>query len=142
MKNNKNTMIINIIKFLIPIIIIILIALLSLSYTINNNKDYNNHLIKNIKEHYKIKEKINYLNTYNNYYIFTTEKKVIVLDGKYKEVHQEELDKLAKNKNNYDIIYKSKKLMYENTIYKKNSIIYEYYDIKDYKKISSTKLEK
>ena len=49
---------------------------------------------------------------------------------------------LAENTNNYELIYKTNKLMYENTTIKKNKVIYDYYDTKTYKKISSTTLEK
>ena len=140
MKNKENK--IKIIKILIIIIIIILACILSLSYTINSNNNYTENLIKKVKNNYKIKDNITYINTYNNYYIFTTKDKVIVLNNKYKEVFKEDLKKLKSQKDDYELIYKSGKLMYEKTIRDNNSITYEYYDINTGKKTSSIKLEK
>ena len=140
MKNKQN--IIKVIKICIFIAIIIVIIVLSLSYTINNNNNYKNNLIDNIKKNYTLNDNINYINFYDKYYIITTKDKVIVLDDNYKEIYKEELSKLAKNTNNYDLIYKNKKLMYENTINNKNKITYEYYDIKNYKKTSEVNLER
>ena len=140
MKNKQN--IIKVIKICIFIVIIIVIIVLSLSYTINNNNNYKNNLINNIKKNYTLNDDINYINFYDKYYIITTKDKVIVLDDNYKEIYKEELSKLAKNTNNYDLIYKNKKLMYVNTINDKNKITYEYYDIKNYKRTSEVNLER
>ena len=57
-------------------------------------------------------------------------------------ISYDRLKYLADNINNYELIYKTNKLMYENTTIKKNKVIYDYYDSKTYKKISSTTLEK
>ena len=139
MKNKK--IIIRIVTIIIIIIILILIGVFSLSYRITNNNNYKEKIINNIKKNFSQTDTIEYANIYNNYYIFTTKDKIYVLDDKYKEVLKEDLNKLAKNTNNYEIIYRDKKIMYENTIRSNNKVIYEYYDSKDYKKISSTNLE-
>ena len=74
-------------------------------------------------------------------YIFTTNSNVIVLTKEYKEVLKEDINKLAKNTNNYELIYRTNKLMYEDTTVKDNKVTYDYYDANTYKKISSTTLE-
>ena len=137
----KKKNIFNIIKFIIIIIIFILIAVFSLSYTINKNNNYKSNMIKKINNNYSLNDTITYINYYNDYYIITTKDKVVVLNNEYKEVAKEEINKIANNKNNYEIIYKNNKLMYENTIRKEKSITYEYYDIKTYEKKSSISLE-
>ena len=124
------------------IIILILIYIFSLSYTINKNNNYIDKITKEIKENYKIKEDITYSNLYGNYYIFTTKSKVIVLNKEYEEVLNENISTLANNDKNYALIYKTKKLMYEETIIKNNKVTYNYYDAKTYKKVSKTTLER
>ena len=140
MKNKKNLL--HILKIVLVIVIIFLIGLFSFSYRISKNNDYKNRIINNIKKNYSINQDIFYANAYGQYYIFKTSDKVYVLDNNYKEVYKEEISKLANNKNNYDLIYKEKKLLYENTIHGKNNITYEYYDIHNYKQIKTIKLEK
>jgi hypothetical protein len=138
---NKRT-ITNIIRIVVIIIIIILVGVFSLSYTITKNDNYQEKLIKTISDNYQVDDSITYANLYNNYYVFTTKNNVIVLNKEYKEVEKKDINDLASNTNNYELVYKTKKLMYENTIIKKNKVIYEYYDAKTYKKISTTTLEK
>ena len=132
----------HIIRIIVIILVIILACIFSISYKINKNNDYKNSIIKEIKNNYSLSENINYINIYGNYYIFTTNNKVYVLDNKYKEVYKEDLEKISKNTNNYNLIYRTKKLMYEKTIIKGNKLTYEYYDSKTYKKIGTTKLER
>lgn len=129
-------------KILIVAMIVILLCIFSLSYTINKNNNYEESIAKEIKANYPITEEIQYTNYYGNYYIFTTEKQIVVLNNEFQEVKKENLDKLAENKNNYEIIYKNNKLMYEKTNLEKNKVTYEYYDATNNKKISSSILEK
>lgn len=132
-------------KIIIAIIIIalvILIAIFSLSYIINKNNNYQDNLTKKIKTNYDISEDITYSNFYGNYYIFKTKNNVIVLNKEYEEVLKEEIKNIADNKEGYDLIYKTNKLMYEDTTIENNKVTYTYYDAKTYEKISSTTLEK
>lgn len=140
LKNNMNT-IKSIIKIAIIIIVLILIGVFSLSYTINKNQDYSDNIIQGIQKNYKIDNKINYVNKYGNYYIITTDTNVIVLNKEYQQELKENINVLAENKENYQLIYKTKKLMYEDTIIKDNKLTYVYYDAKTHKKLSSTTLE-
>ncbi len=140
MKNKDK--IIQIVSIIAIIVIVILIIIFSLSYKINSNNNYNNKIIDRVKKNFSTSENIKYINIYDNYYILKTNDKVYVLDNKYKEVYKEELNKLASNTKNYELIYKNNKLMYENTIRSKNSVTYEYYDCKTYKKTKVLKLER
>ena len=78
MRDNKK--IIHIIRIIIIIIIFIMLGIFSLSYTINNNNNYKNKLIKEIKAKYSLSEEITYVNTYSDYYIFSTKDKVYILN--------------------------------------------------------------
>lgn len=130
-----------VLKIIIIVIALIFIGVFSLSYTINNNNSYKESIITNIKNNYNVNGDITYANYYGNYYIFTTNSNVIVLTKEYKEVLNEDINKLATNTNNYELIYRTNKLMYEDTTVKDNKVTYDYYDANTYKKISSTTLE-
>lgn len=130
-----------VLKIIIIVIALIFIGVFSLSYTINNNNSYKESIITNIKNNYNVNGDITYANYYGNYYIFTTNSNIIVLTKEYKEVLNEDINKLAKNTNNYELIYRTNKLMYEDTTVKDNKVTYDYYDANTYKKISSTTLE-
>ncbi len=127
------------IKILIIPIIIVIICILSLSYTITKNKDYQDNMLKKIKKNYNINN-IDYLNYYNNYYIIKNKEDIIVLNNKYEEVLKEKISNIDTNK--YELVYRDKKLMYEETTLKKDKVIYTYYDIKSGKEINQTTLEK
>ena len=118
----------HILKILFLLLIISITIILILSNINKNNNKYLDNITKNIKENYNIKEKITYSNLYGNYYIFTTKTKVIVLNKEYEEIKKFNIDILSNNKNNYQLIYKNNKLMYEETIKKKDKITYKYYD--------------
>ena len=131
-----------IIKIIIPILILIVIYILVLSFINNKNENYMNQTLKNIKDNYPIKEKATYYNIYGNYYILKTSNKIIVLNKEYEEILKEKIDVLAPNPNNYNLIYKNNKLMYEETILKKDKLIYKYYDANTSEFIKKTNMEK
>lgn len=140
MKKNKKK-----IKRIRNVIIIIVLAIsifLGIVYYITSRSDnYQNRLIKEVKKHYDIDEKISLINKYENNYIIITEDKVIVLNKKYEELTKEDLEKLATNPKKYRLIYKNNKLMYEETILKKDKVTYSYYDAKTYEIIDTVVLE-
>ena len=142
MKNIKYVNIKNIIRIILIVVILVLAIIFSLSYIINKNNDYQEDITKNIKEHYNVDSDITYSNAYGNYYIFTTKNNVIVLNKEYEEVLKEDINTLADNKEGYELIYKTKTLMYEKTTIQDNKVIYTYYDAKTYKELSKTELEK
>ena len=108
-----------IIQILLIIILPMIILLSATYYIISRNNLYQEKLTKKIKKNYKTNEIITKTTKYENNYIIITEDFVIVLDKKYKELLKEELSTLAVNPNNYELIYKNNKLMYEETILKK-----------------------
>ena len=117
-----------VLRSILIIVIILIIGILYISYITNHNQDELNNITQNIKDNYSVKDEITYSNRYGNYYIFTTESDVYVLNNEYQKVYQKEISSLATNEENLPIIYKTNKLMYEKTIRKKDKITYEYYD--------------
>lgn len=128
-------------KIILSIIIVIILGILYMSYLTNHNQNYLDNITKNIEENYKINDKITYSNQYGNYYIFTTKDQVIVLNKDYEEVIKENLSTLKENTDNYPLIYKTNKLMYEKTKIEDNTLIYEYYDAKTKELIKTTTME-
>ena len=117
-----------VLRSILIILIILITGILYISYITNHNQDELNNITQNIKDNYSVKDEITYSNRYGNYYIFTTESDVYVLNNEYQKVYQKEISSLATNEENLPIIYKTNKLMYEKTIRKKDKITYEYYD--------------
>lgn len=128
-------------KIILTILSIIIIGILSISYIINQNYNSLDQIKETIQQNYPNSGEITYANLYGNYYIFTTETNVIVLNREYKEVLKEKSNVLASNPNEYPLIYKTNKLMYEKTIIQNNNLIYEYYDAKTNKLIKKTTME-
>lgn len=124
----------------IPVIIILIIIIYTI-YLVNNNKSYLNYMVNNIKENYKLDEEITYLNEYNHYYIFTTKTKVIVLNNEYEEVLNESIATIKEKEDNQELIYKTNKLMYEETTRDDNELIYKYYDATTKEFIKETIME-
>ena len=125
---------------IIPFIIILGITIYTI-YLTNNNTNYIEKTLKNIKDNYQINEEITYYNEYNNYYIFTTKTKVIVLNNEYVEILNEDITNIKKRKNNQELIYKTNKLMFEETILDDNNLTYKYYDASNYELVKETVLE-
>ena len=139
MKDSKKITI-RIIKIISIILLIVVINILYISYTIEHNKDLLTEASKKIKENYHI-DKINYINTYGNYYIIKNNHQVIVLSKDYKEVLKEDIKDLKELDTKTEIIYKKNKLVYEKKTMKGNKVTYQYYDAITGKKIKSTTLE-
>lgn len=131
-----------ILKILIIPFIIILIILIYTIHLVNHNKNYLNNITKDIKANYQINEEITYSNKYNNYYIFTTNTKVIVLNNEYSEILKENISNIITPPKNQELIYKTNKLMYEETILEEDKLIYKYYDATNGEFIKETVLER
>ena len=131
----------NVIRVVIIILIILLIVFFSLNYTINNNDSYLEDLSEEIGNNYQMHSNIINVNVYGGYYIVETDDEVVVLDKEYGEVFKESSSNLSANRSNYDLVYKTNKLMYEETVIKDGILTYNYYDAYNYEKINSIVLE-
>ena len=136
MKKRRRT-INKIVKIVIGIFIVLLICFFSLNYTVNNNISYVNSLKNNIEDNYKLGDDIKDINVYGGYYIISTDKEVIVLDNDFEEVVKENINKLSNNIDNYYLVYRTNKLMYEETVVKGKTLTYNYYDAYSYDYVSS-----
>lgn len=122
------------------IIIILFIFLFILCFIVYVNRSNSTSLWeKLIKKNYA-DIKLFYVNKYDNYYIFISEKNYGVLDKKFEEILLLDKKKLCKKKKNYDIIYKDQKLMYIEDILDKKILTFNYYDVNDCKLINSISL--
>jgi len=129
-------------KISIVVILLLVIIGLSMTYMVRKNDKYLDDLTASIQENYKTEEEITYSNLYGNYYVFTTKSQVIVLTKEYTEVLKEKISILDENPNQYPLIYKTNKLMYESTKIEDNQVTYEYYDALTGEKIKNTVLER
>lgn len=131
-----------ILKIVVIPIVIILIIYLYVASLVNNNQNYLDSLTQKIKDNYPINEKITYSNEYNNYYIFTTKNKVIVLNNEYSEILNESIATIKEIPTNQELIYKTNKLMFEETLLEENNLIYRYYDAISGEFIKETVMER
>ena len=113
------------------ILLIILILIICMDY---NDKKSTNKIINSIYKHTDING-IKYINRYDDYYIVLDNKKLYLINRDYDIIIEKEVSSLYDNKNNYDIIYKDEELMYFNDYIKDNKLVYEYYNIYNYKLI-------
>ena len=130
-----------ILKILGIVVILFVVVIIYISYIIDHNNQQFTNLTKEISKNYNTNEKIVDSNQYGNFYIIKTKTKVIVLTKDYKEVTEEELSNLKVTSSNLPLIYKTNKLMYEETITKNKKVTYKYYDALSGEKIKSTTLE-
>lgn len=103
-----------------------------------DNKNTTNNVNK-IKKNTNI-DNIEYINYYDNYYIVKNKEYLYLFDSKYSEIFKIDNVLLYENKNNYDIIYKDGILMYMNSEYKDNKLIFTYYDLYTYEEIDKVVL--
>jgi len=125
----------------LPLIIILIISIYII-YLINHNKNHLNSISEDIKNNYQINEEITYSNKYNNYYIFTTNSRIIVLNNEYSEILNESIAAIHPKPDNQELIYKTNKLMFEETTIKDGKLIYRYYDAINGKFVKETVMEK
>ena len=117
--------------FISLILFILLMICIVIWFDRNNTKDIEKVIVKNTE----IKN-IEYVNIYDGYYIVMDLDNLYLFDKEYEEIFNIKVDKLHKNKNNYDIIYRNKKVMYMDSYKnKKKGLVFKYYDIYTYELI-------
>lgn len=125
-------------KYIILIVacvtIFFLIYYLLIYTKVHSNDKYIDSIKSNITNKYK-KINIDYVNEYGGYYIVVSNNNIIVLDFDYNEIIKDSVSNIKLNK--FDIVYKTNKIMYEETVLKNNKLIYNYYDIDSGKFIDS-----
>ena len=125
--------------FLVIIIILFILSFYLISYFLEKDEEYIGSVKDKIMDNTDVK-KIDYLNIYGNNYIVSDGSYIYVFDKEYKEISKVDIILLAKNTNNYDIIYEDELLMYYKDYYKNSKIICEYYDIYKYELVKTISL--
>ena len=116
-------------KIIIIFVIGVVSIFFSIFFVVSRNDKYINNIEKEVRNNYKLKDDIIYLNKSNLYYIILTNKNLIVLDNEYQEVFKEEKEKINELEEDYEIVYRLNQVMYEIKKVSDNEIIYKYYDI-------------
>ena len=116
-------------RIIIIFLSITFILLILLLYITNDN--YYNNISKSIKDNYA-NINLYYVNKYNDYYIFLSDENYGVLDGEYNEIMLISKSLVHDNTNNYDVIYKDNKLIYQEEVLDKDKLMINYYDIYNY----------
>ncbi len=116
-------------RIIIIFLSITFILLILLLYITNDN--YYNNISKSIKDNYA-NINLYYVNKYNDYYIFLSDENYGVLDGEYNEIMLISKSLVHDNTNNYDVIYKDNKLIYQEEVLDKDKLMINYYDIYTY----------
>lgn len=116
-------------RIIIIFLSITFILLILLLYITNDN--YYNNISKSIKDNYA-NINLYYVNKYNDYYIFLSDENYGVLDGEYNEIMLISKSLVHDNTNNYDVIYKDNKLIYQEEVLDKDKLMINYYNIYTY----------
>ena len=116
-------------RIIIIFLSITFILLMLLVYITNDN--YYNNISKSIKDNYA-NINLYYVNKYNDYYIFLSDENYGVLDGEYNEIMLNSKSLVHDNTNNYDVIYKDNKLIYQEEVLDKDKLMINYYNIYTY----------
>lgn len=121
-------------KIIILFISIILFLFVSMCIMIFFDNRYTDGIISDINKNTDI-QNIEYVNKYDDSYIVVNNEYLYLLNNNYEEITKIEKTLLHKNKNNYDIVYRDKTIMYMDSYKNKDGVIFEYYDIYKYELI-------
>ena len=99
----------------------------------NDNNNYND-IRDRILDNTSVKN-IDYVNYYDNYYIVCDNEFLYLFNDSFEEISKIDISLISDNKNDYDIIYMDKAIVYMNDYNNKDNIVYEYYDLYTYKLI-------
>lgn len=78
---------------------------------------------------------IEYVNEYDGYYIVMDLEYIYLFSNDYVEIYKTKIEKLADNKNNYELVYRDNKIMYMDNYDDKKGVIFKYYDLYSYELI-------
>jgi len=117
-------------RYLVMIIsiVILIIPLCSFLFPLIKNSNYKKELVSSVYDNTKIDNIID-INKDNNYYIVSTNDKVIVFDLNYEEVYSIE-SPLVKD-SDFELVYKRNSLYYEEKERVDGKIIYKFYNVTD-----------
>ena len=123
-------------KFVFLFIGIVVGLFICMLIMINVNNNYIDKLEENIYKKTDIND-IKYVNEYDGYYIVMDNDNIYLFNDKYDEITRIKVNLVYKNKNDYDIVYRDKTIMYMDNYKNKEGIIFKYYDIYTYEEVDS-----
>lgn len=97
---------------------------------------YINKLEKDIYKNTEVKD-IKYVNKYDNYYLVMNKDNIYLFNDGYEEITRISVNLMYENKNNYDIVYRNKTIMYMDNYKNDEGIIFKYYDIYTYEEVDT-----
>ena len=113
---------------------IIIVLFISMCIMVSIDNKYFNSLKKEILDNTNISD-IEYVNKYNDHYIVMDSEYIYLFNSSYEEITRIKISLVYDNKENYDIVYRNKTIMYVDDYKNKERIIYRYYDIYTYELI-------
>ena len=78
---------------------------------------------------------VQYVNKYDGYYIVLDKEYLYLFNDLYEEIYKIEIEKIHKNKNNYELVYRNNTIMYMDSYTKTDGIVFKYFDIFTYEMI-------
>ena len=123
-------------KLIVLFIGIISILFIGVLIMVGIDNGYVSKLEKDIYEKTDVKD-IKYVNEYDGYYIVMDNDNIYLFNNDYEEITRIKVNLVYDNKNNYDIVYRDKTIMYMDNYKNEEGIIFKYYDIYTYEEVDS-----
>lgn len=121
-------------KIVVIIVSILILMFIGMNIMIGIDNGYISKIEKDIYKNTDVK-KVDYVNEYDKHYIVRNNEYIYLFNNNYEEITRIKLNLVYENKNNYDIVYRDKTIMYMDNYKNEEGIIFKYYDIYTYKEI-------
>ena len=115
-------------KIIICLLLVIIFIVTIVIYPVIKNDHYQDNIERDIYKNTDIRD-ISYFNKDNNYYIVKDSDKIYVFDLNYEEVYSIDIKDVKDSDMN--LVYRRNNLYYEKKAMKKDSLKYEFYDVKN-----------
>ena len=121
-------------KIVVIIVSILILMFIGMNIMIGIDNGYISKIEKDIYKNTDVK-KVDYVNEHDKHYIVRNNEYIYLFNNNYEEITRIKLNLVYENKNNYDIVYRDKTIMYMDNYKNEEGIIFKYYDIYTYKEI-------
>lgn len=121
-------------KVVVGFIILICLVFISMLVMVSIDSKDILKLENEIKDNTSI-DMVQYVNKYDGYYIVLDKEYLYLFNDLYEEIYKIEIEKIHKNKNNYELVYRNNTIMYMDSYTKTDGIVFKYFDIFTYEVI-------
>lgn len=121
-------------KVVVGFIILICLVFISMLVMVSIDSKDILKLENEIKDNTSI-DMVQYVNKYDGYYIVLDKEYLYLFNDLYEEIYKIEIEKIHKNKNNYELVYRNNTIMYMDSYTKTDGIVFKYFDIFTYEMI-------